>query len=122
MQAPIVPGLVYIEERICIELLLLSLFLRKKTVLGILGKLSICGSIELLCVFVLIIIHLDTAGNCHPVCYVIIETCAEIVPVLLVLAKIPVVDPVRVLHCHSSIPYRPVLSVDFAGGIPSLIH
>ena len=114
MKTPVIPSLVDVQKHVGVNLLVLRLLLPIETVGGIFSKLGVGGGIELLGVFVLRVVDLHASGKGHPVRDVVVETRAEVVAVLLVLAKVAVVDPVRVLHRHSGVADRPVLSVDLA--------
>ena len=122
METPVVPGLVDVEKGIGVNLLVLGDFQTVQSVVGLLGELGVGRSVEFLGVLVGGIVNADTSGQCQPVENLVGKTRAEHIAVLLVDTEVAVVDPIRILHCHAGIAYRPVLGVDGPCRIIALIH
>ena len=86
------------------------------------GPEIIRGSIELISKPVGIVVKLHTAGYIKPVGYIPCEGCAQHVTLLVILAELAVLHPVRVLHTDVVVSVRPVVDIVSEGSIIALVH
>ena len=123
LQRPVLAeGLVDIDQHVAVDLFVLGLGDAVKAVFRTFGQLREGRSIEFFRIVVAAVVDADTAGDIEPVEHIVRECCVQHVTVFVVFAQVAVVDPIGVLHRHAGIAYGPVLGIEAAGGIVTLVH
>ena len=123
LQRPVLAkSLVDIDQHVAVDLLVLGLRDAVEAVFRTLGQLREGRSIEFFRIVVVAVVDAETAGNIEPVEHVVRECSVQHVTVFVVFAQVAVVDPIGVLHRHAGIAHGPVLRIETAGGIVTLVH